>query len=367
MVDNSNLESDDYYSILGLDRNASESDIKKHYKKLSLKYHPDKNPENREESEKKFKKISEAYSILSDKSTRDTYDRFGKQGLNNGGGGGPDLNDIFQNFFGGGFNFSHHFNPFQNHQQQVKKRVVEKIPITLEQVWSGTRIIKNIKTEKDCDKCSGYGFENVTICERCSGRGMISQVRQIGPGIMTQMTGPCDLCSGKGRIGNGSKCSSCDGKKTIEISKNIAINIEKGIQNNKSIETEINNTLFIFIVEVLNHSTYTRNNNDITISKDISLFDAMCGISFKLKLLNGKEVIIESPKGVVINHNIVYILKQQGLPISGNPDKYGDLHIKFNINMPTSITQDQVNIICNTFHHKLQKVENSENFEKIYL
>jgi len=370
MVDNANLESDDYYSILGLQKNANEQEIKKNYKKLSLKYHPDKNPENREDSEKKFKKISEAYTILSDKETRDTYDRFGKNGLNRGGGGGgfnQNFNDIFDNFFRGGnhFNFSHNFS--NNHIQ--KKRVVEKIIINLEQVWSGHRIIKNIKTEKDCEKCSGYGYENVSMCEKCSGRGIVMQVRQIGPGIITQTSSNCDKCLGKGRTGTGNvKCINCKGNKTIENTKNIAINIEKGVQNHKSIETEIDNTVFTFFVQIENHPIYTRiNNNDILLNKDISLLDALCGISFKLKLLNGKEIIIESPKGVVLSHNTIYVLKEQGLPITGNTEKYGDLHIKFNITMPSTIDDNQVRILCDLFKHSKQRVEFSENYEKIYL
>ena len=212
----------DYYNILGVQKTASEKELKKAYRKQSLKWHPDKNPS--EGAKDKFQEINEAYAVLSDQDKRKIYDRYGKAGLeNNGmGAGGMNPNDIFQQFFGGmggmpGMNFS--FNTSYSRSGNVAHKGPNKkieIGITIAEMMNGTTKRFAITRNTKCEKCKATGLKSgasENICNDCGGKGMKTVTQQMGP-FLTQKTFPCNRCRGQGKIINPvDMCIECRGNK----------------------------------------------------------------------------------------------------------------------------------------------------------
>jgi DnaJ-class molecular chaperone len=334
------MSDDDYYKILEVDRNATDDEIIKAYRTLSKKYHPDKNPEKKEWAEENFKRINEAKNVLLDPDKKEIYDKFGKDGLRGGGGGpGPNINmnfggfnDIFSNIFGPGGQFKNVFNNFNqnfSNKKQSQQKIIN-VPLTLEQVHKGFKQTKRMKIENDCGKCSGTGKSETETCGACNGNGMRMYIQQLGPGMMQQSTGPCNNCNRSGKIGKGSDCTDCNGKRTSE--KIIAIDVEfpSGVQQNLAYKVVTDNIEFVFIAQITDHPVYKRehNNNNLFLNKKISLYEALFGIEFNLTLLDGREILVQSQR--VIKPNTSYRLEHLG--IAG-----GDIHINFEIEFPDNI------------------------------
>ncbi|XP_069312969.1 dnaJ homolog subfamily A member 4 isoform X2 [Eulemur rufifrons] len=210
-----------YYDILGVKPSASPEEIKKAYRKLALKYHPDKNPDEGE----KFKLISQAYEVLSDPKKRDIYDQGGEQAIKEGGSGGPSFSspmDIFDMFFGGGGRMA---------RERRGKNVVHQLSVTLEDLYNG--LTKKLALQKNviCEKCEGIGGKKGSVekCPLCKGRGMQIHIQQIGPGMVQQIQTVCVECKGQGeRINPKDRCESCSGAKVIREKKIIEVHVEKG-------------------------------------------------------------------------------------------------------------------------------------------
>ena len=345
MVENANVESEDYYQVLGLSKGASQDDIKKNYRKLSLKYHPDRNPDNKEECERIFKRIGEAYGILSDEKKKQIYDQVGKAGLQQGGGmpGGFDPFSMFSSMFGEdmGGGIPGFMGNFMRRGQQ-KQQQVEKIKITLEQVLSGYRERRAIKIYSNCRICSGMGCGEIITCIQCGGAGMITQVQQIGPGMISQMRGPCGACGGQGKRGKeGSICNACAGRKKIEHTENVNIDFPPGIDNGEGQQVELDESIYIFTPQIEQHSIYKRDGMNIIYQREISLCQALCGTEFPLKLLDGSVIIVKTPENLVIKPEMKYIIKNIGLPNRRNRHVRGDLIIDFKIMFPNQISNDR--------------------------
>jgi DnaJ-class molecular chaperone len=349
MVDNADVENDDYYRVLGVDRNMSEDEIKKNYRKLSLKYHPDRNQDNKAESERIFKRIGEAYEILSDKQKRTIYDQVGKQGLSGHNNDGHGINpfEMFSSMFGsdifgGGMpGFSFNGIPVSRQQTKKKEQHLEKINLTLEQIYSGYKDIKKVTLLTTCRVCDGLGLSDVQTCNKCNGMGIINQVHQIAPGFITQTRGSCGSCSGKGKIGKSEKkCNTCYGRKKIEQQHNLNIEFPPGIDKGEALQMELDEHLFIFTVNLESHSLFQREGCNIIFEKDITLCDALCSVELPIKLLNGQNIIVKTPEDMVIRPNTIHVLPGLGLPIRGQ-SKYGDLKIIFNIVFPNRISNDR--------------------------
>jgi len=345
MAENANVESDDYYEVLGLSKGANQDDIKKNYRKLSLKYHPDRNPEKKDECERIFKRIGEAYGILSDDKKKQIYDQVGKAGLQQGVGSasGFDPFSMFSSMFGED-NFGGMPGFMGNFMRRgpQKQQHVEKVKITLEQVLTGYREKRAIKILTNCRICNGLGCGEIISCMQCGGRGMVTQVQQIGPGMISQTRGPCGTCGGLGKRGKeGSICNGCSGRKKIEHTEYVNIEFSPGIDHNEGQQVELEESIYIFTPQIEQHTNYKRDGMNIIYNREISLCNALCGLEFPLKLLDGTFIIIKTPDNLVIKPDVKYIIKNCGLPNKRNTHVRGDLIIDFKIIFPNVLSNDR--------------------------
>ena len=209
-----------FYDILGVSPNATDTELKKAYRKQALKFHPDKNPNAGD----KFKEISQAYEVLSDPEKREIYDEFGEDGIKGQGGGGPGGGfrspmDVFNMFFGGGG-----MPGSAGSSVRKTKPMVHTLKVSLEELYNGKK--RKIAANRDivCKECKGKGGLNVEKCLECKGRGMRVITKQFGPGMIQQMQSPCDKCGAKGEVvAKGSECKKCKGKATVRDKKIIEV------------------------------------------------------------------------------------------------------------------------------------------------
>lgn len=325
------------YNTLGVSPDAKPDQIKKAYRKLALKWHPDKNQDNKEESENKFKEISSAYEILSNPEKRKMYDQFGEDAFKEGGGPGHNPFDIFESFFGGMGG--------RKRRQKVSVRPIEIVcNITLEEVFNGSE--KEVKWErhKTCEKCDGSGYDVKDIskytCKKCNGNGIEVIVRQLGPGMMQQMQQPCHVCRGSGNnVPGDKKCKTCKGEKTTEEKMSERITIPVGVETKEyhvlhgkghSVKEadEVGDAVIIFVVG--DHDKYKRNGTNLSMNMKISLSESLLGFRKKFKYLDGTERIIE--RSAVTNPGLNYLIEGMGLP--HRVKRNGDLYVNFEVEYP---------------------------------
>jgi molecular chaperone DnaJ len=355
----------DYYDILEIDRNASEADIKKAYRKMALKHHPDKNP-NDHQAEDKFKEAAEAYEVLSNPDKKARYDRYGHEGLGGAGaggfGGGMSMDDIFSQFgdiFGGAFGG---FGGSGSRGRRVNKgsNLRVKVKLNLQEIASGVE--KKIKVSKyvSCKPCSGTGADNgnaYATCSTCRGSGHVSRVTQTFLGQM-QTTSTCPTCGGEGRIIT-SKCTSCQGNGVVREDEIIPINIPAGVAEGMQLSLNGKGNAgarggipgdLIVLVEEERHSDLERDGNNLIYNLFVSVPDATLGTSVEVPTVDGKARIKITPgtqPGKVLR------LKGKGLP-SVNQYGTGDLLININVWIPKEVTKEERKI--------LESLQNSENF-----
>eukprot|EP00164_Ancoracysta_twista_P006439 GFYU01008962.1.p1 GENE.GFYU01008962.1~~GFYU01008962.1.p1 ORF type:complete len:369 (-),score=105.31 GFYU01008962.1:200-1306(-) len=335
----------DYYKTLGVDRNADESTIKRAYRKLSLKHHPDKNPGN-EAAKQKFVEVAAAYEVLSDAEKRRIYDRHGEEGLKQhqqGGGGGGDPFDIFSQFgFGGG----------GRRGRSAEKRgpdVEVPLEVTLEDLYIGREIPALYRKQMVCSHCRGSGADNpddVKKCPSCKGQGIKITTHHMGPGFVQQVQSQCDRCAGKGEIAS-SVCRECKGKKVKTGDNDIVIYLEQGMPDGHAISYDGEADEFpdamsgalVFKIHTLKHPRFRRAGNDLYTKLEISLLQALVGFQTTLKHLDGHDVTIKR-KNVTKPGEIINIPKE-GMPIHNNASESGNLYVEIVVIMPTSLTQEQ--------------------------
>mgnify|MGYP001316632967 CR=1 FL=1 len=349
----------EYYDILGVNRTADDKELKKAYRKLALKWHPDKHSENKDKAESEFKKISEAYSVLSDKNKRQVYDQYGKEGLDNiGGGFNPD--DIFKKFFGGmggglgetmsgGFAgafgssmFGNMSEMFQQNQTKGSDKRSE-INISISDMMNGSNKVFNISHKVHCLKCTGSGIKDGSkpnTCPTCQGSGICNVVRQLGPMQMNQQF-PCNNCNGKGVIVSESdKCEVCAGKKLISTTEKISITIPKGAKQGENVivknmadavedKPEIGDLILIFREK--NSKYESRIGNNLVVKQSIFLSEALTGLNRIYHHPNKNKINIKyddiiTPESKFIVNNLGFYDK--------NTNKTGDLIFIFNIIFP---------------------------------
>lgn len=339
----------DYYSILGVSRNADEAELKKAYRKLAMQYHPDKNPGNAA-AEAKFKEISAAYEVLSNPQKKQQYDSYGHDAFTNqgaggfqGGGfdfGGSGFGDIFEEFFGGGGG------------RKASKRSAGtdgadlryNMQITLEEVYKGVAKTISFSTFAKCGTCNGSGGKNGSkpvTCKMCNGHG--STRRQQGFFVMETT---CNFCEGSGEV-VAEKCSTCKGHGRVKKDKTIEFKIPAGIQDGQKIKLASegecgtrggqSGDLYIFVT-IKKHEFFTRSENDLTCEAPLTFVDAVLGGTIEIPLLNGEIETIKTKAGIQNGESIK--ISGKGVPML-NSSRHGDVYVKVNIETPVNVTDEQ--------------------------
>lgn len=347
-----------YYDILGVSNQSTKNQIKKAYHKMAIKYHPDRNPNNKEECEEKFKEVSNAYRILSDENLRKRYDQFGEAGINNDGGppGGFNPFDLFSNIFGGGngpFGGSGPFNVSAQHMSRKSKSKLREVNISLKDLYTGKSEVLNINKKIKCDICKGRGCvdpKDKIDCNICNGKGKIIQVAQLGPGMLQQIVKPCYNCKSKGKIIRHNKqCSKCNGDCLVHVFKNLDFYIHPGTKDGDKIvlhgeaSEEPNlpeaGDLILKINQTGAQNGMTREGNNLVYRKEISLSEALCGLEFVIKHLDNRKILLKTDK--IITPNTVMKISNEGMPVRKQDLTYGDLIIRFVINFPFKLSNER--------------------------
>ena len=352
--------SKEYYNILGVDRNASADEIKKAYRKLAMKHHPDKNPDNKE-SEEKFKDISEAYSVLSDDTKKQNFDRFGSaEGMGNGG---FDMNDIFGRGRGGGFNMEDVFGGFGGfggsaNQHNRGKDLRMKVKVTLQDVRDG--VDKKVKYVRNivCSDCKGFGGEH-TDCPHCKGTGKIKELRQTIMGTIST-TRPCNHCSGSGGVVTKA-CDTCNGSGiTIDSETELSIKIPKGVETGDKFQANGNGSApyrpgfggiygnLVIDIVVEEHTDLERSGNNLVYKLLIPVTLNILGGKVKIPTLDGDVEI--SVKPFTKNGEM---LRLKGKGLSDQRGSIGDQLIEVYTAIPSEISDEEKELL-----DKLSKCDN---------
>ncbi|MDR1392051.1 MAG: molecular chaperone DnaJ [Clostridiales bacterium] len=350
----------DYYEVLGISKGANEEEIKKAYRKLAKKYHPDLNPEDKINSEKKFKEISDAYNVLVDPAKRNMYDQYGDAGVNQnanssgnhegsgfgGFGGFGGFEDIIDNFFGGGFSSSR-----KNATSARGNDIHYSINLTFEQAGFGTKIEISINKMDTCECCSGSGSEgkeSPITCKTCGGSGQIRQSQRTAFGNFVNVR-TCTTCGGKGKIIKN-PCSKCRGKGRVTKNKKVIINIPAGIDDNQVISItgegdvgEFNgpNGDLLVTVRVKKHKIFTRQGFDVICEYPITFVEAALGSEVEVPTLDGK-VKYNIPEST--QTGTVFRIKGKGIPRLQSSGR-GDQFIKVNIEIPRNLNDEQKELL----------------------
>jgi len=348
------VDSEKFYKILGVEKNATSSQIKKAYHKKARDVHPDKTKGD-PEKENLFKELSHAYETLSDPEKREIYDKYGEEGLKQGGMGGfRDPTDIFSQFFGGG---GFGFGGGRDSGPRQAENISFALGVTLKDLYNGTK--KKLRVNKNviCNTCDGKGSEKegaTKKCSGCDGRGVKFIRRQMGPSII-QMQQDCDQCGRKGEmIDPKDRCKTCKGKKTVKETKIIEVEIDRGMREGQKItfsgegdqEPGILAGDIIVVLKMKEDKDYPfiRRDDDLIMQKEISLLEALTGFEFLVEHMDGRTLVVKSKEGDITEEGDIRVINNEGMPQHRNPFIKGNLFIKFNVIWPKpgSISKEQI-------------------------
>ena len=361
----------DYYDVLGVNKQSSDQDIKKAYRKLAKKYHPDVNKDS--DAEGKFKEINEAYEVLSDQQKKANYDQFGHAAFENGGQGGfgggfsggfDDINDIFGSFFGGGSRQSSRSN-----QPRRGRDRYTSIKIDFMESITGKTEILHVNYEETCTGCHGsgaYSKDDIKVCNTCHGSGtVLTQQRTILGMMQTQST--CPSCNGKGKTIN-KKCDKCHGNGYERKNKDIEVNIPAGIISGQQIRVSDkgergsnggpNGNLIIEVI-VNQHAHFKRQGNDIYINIPVNCIDCALGTTIDVPTVYG-DVELTIPQGTQPNQK--FKLKGKGAPDVRSSSYKGDQYIIIDVKVPTKLNDEEISLFKDL--KKLQEHKKESVFDK---
>ncbi len=353
----------DYYEVLGVTKNASDDEIKKAYRVLAKKYHPDLNPGNKE-AEEKFKEASEAYAILSDADKRRKYDQFGHAAFENGGGAGAsgfgfgDMGDIFSNFgdiFGdlfGGMGFGGRRSSGNENEPQKGQSIRIGVTITFEEAVFGTKKEISFNGHETCPECNGTGARkgsNPETCPQCKGRGQVIFQRQSLFG-MTQSVQVCPQCRGKGKIIKD-KCPNCYGEGVINKKRTIEVSIPAGIDDGQSVrlsgqgEPGTNGGPrgdILVEVRVKDSPIFQRDGMDLYANVPLPFTKAALGGDIRINTIDGDVMYTVSP-GTQTDTRVRF--RGKGVPSVRSSSTRGDFYVTFIVQVPTKLTKEQKELL----------------------
>lgn len=346
----------DYYELLEVDRSANADEIKRSFRKLAMKYHPDKNPDDKE-AEQRFKEINEAYEVLKDEQKRAAYDRYGHSAFENGmGGGNPfgggfgfnaeDLSDLFSNVFSdfmGGMHTSQRNGPKRGNDLSYS------LEISLEEAFNGIEKEIKIRTGEICEKCHGHGTadgKEAPVCDMCKGSGKVRT--QQGGFFVFETT--CPKCRGEGKVIKD-KCNACNGHGTQRVEKSLKVKIPSGVEDNVRMRIsgagEVgknggpNGDLYIF-VNIKNHKLYERDGKDLYTSVPVSMVCAALGGKVKIPGIDGETVEISIPAGAQTGDKLR--IRNEGMKIMES-ERRGDLFVILKVITPTNLSAKQKELL----------------------
>ena len=351
----------DYYEVLGVEKSASAEEIKKAYRKKAMKYHPDRNPGDKE-AEEKFKECGEAYEVLSDETKRQRYDQYGFAGVDpnfGAGGSGPygaggfggfgdfsDLGDIFGDFFGGSRSRAQ-----QRNAPRRGENVMSRLELTFEEAAFGCE--KEVATQRieNCAVCNGTGSSDgvVETCSQCKGSGQVRTVQNF-MGMQMQSTTTCPTCSGRGKVIKN-PCSTCKGKGKVRKTNRVKVKIPAGVDAGQSVRVRgegcvgsnggVNGDLLVEIY-IKRHPIFTREDFDVLCEVPITFTQAALGAEIEVPTIDGK-VKYEIPEGTQTGRE--FVLRDKGIPEVGNSRRRGSHRFTVVVETPTRLTKEQKDLL----------------------
>ncbi len=368
----------DYYEVLGVGKTATDDEIKKAYRKIAIKYHPDRNPGNKE-AEEKFKEAAEAYDVLHDAQKRQQYDQFGFDGPAGGGfggfggnAGGFSMDDIFSMFgdvFGGhGGGFGGGFGGFGGgHAQQAQYRGSDlriKVSLSLQEIATGTTKKFKVKKYVPCSHCHGSGAEDGSgseTCQTCHGSGVVTRTTRTMFGMM-QTQSECPTCHGEGRVIKN-KCHECGGSGIVKGDEVVEIKIPAGVaegmvvnvpgKGNAGEHNGISGNIQVYISEEPN-DTFVRDGNDIIYNLLLDFPTAVLGGNAEIPTIDGTKVKIKIEPGTQPGKTLR--LRGKGLPaVEGYGSGNGDLVVNISVFVPKTLSKEE--------KHAIEKFKDSDNFK----
>ena len=351
----------DYYEVLGLQKGASPEDIKKAYRKAAMKYHPDRNPGDKE-AEEKFKEVGEAYEVLSDDDKRARYDQYGFAGVDpnfaqggagfggfdgfGGFGGFGDLGDIFGDLFGGGSRRS-------GGQSSARRgeNIMSRLDLTFEEAAFGCDKEISVPRIENCAACNGTGSAdgNIETCSKCRGTGQ-ERVVQNFMGMQMQSTAPCSQCGGKGKIIK-TPCNTCKGKGKVRRTNKVVVKVPAGVNDGQSVRVRGEGNVgsggapngdLLAEVHIKSHKLFKRREFDVYCEVPISFAQAALGAEIEVPTLDGK-VSYTIPEGTQTGKE--FVIRDKGIPEVNNSRRRGNLRFTVVVETPTKLTREQKELL----------------------
>jgi DnaJ-class molecular chaperone len=322
---------EDFYQLLGVNSGASESEVKRAFRRKSVEFHPDKNSGD-EKAAAMFRKINRAHEVLTDKDKKHVYDQFGE--------------DVLERYERG--------------EKQLQRGPNSKleVEVTLEELFKGVTKYMTISRDVMCKKCKGTGAKDGKLkkCTKCHGRGVVMQNVNVGIGMTMQMQQHCPKCGGQGVI-SAKKCEVCHGNKVHAESKTLNIVVEPGMQNEEKIiferdaqqQPDVIPGDVIVILKQKKHSKFGRIDDDLYYDMKITLEEALLGFSKPIKMLDGRSIEIRSEPNEIVQPFSWKIIEEEGMPVKNNSSVKGKLHVKFIVGIPKKLSSNQREIVQEIF------------------